>query len=115
MWLMAEPDSSSSVRMAAPTQKYPWRPVFCSCGPMKPHLPTGSMRPQRSSINKCPRLHAEIDRRDAVIRDMPAVNYDHNTAERRNVEAVFHYEEVLTHSRASARPDDAGDTGARTR
>ena len=35
--IMAERDWSSSARMAAPTQKYPWRPVFCSCGPMKPH------------------------------------------------------------------------------
>ena len=36
-WRMAERDWSSSAEMVGPTQKYLWRPAFCSCGPMKLH------------------------------------------------------------------------------
>src|SRR6266478_2463676 len=37
--------------MAAPTHKYPWHPVFYSCGPIEPHLPRGR-RPQHSFITE---------------------------------------------------------------
>ncbi len=43
----------SAAELGFQTQKYPWRPASCSCGPMKPYWrrrSAGSMRPQRSAV-----------------------------------------------------------------